>query len=711
MKTLPFFLEQFTDQSGKPLSNGSLTFLVAGSSSIPKDIYTDYQLTTKAANPFSLDSVGRAPQYYVESGMYKIVVKDQSGSIIATRDYVEGDNSTSGTPTVLDYKVKTNTQDSTPGFLADKIVDSATIITNVSASGFDNKMSFSINYAGLTGISGTPIGPAGGDLAGTYPDPIVKQLTGLDSAMVIVPTDFNGGDNDPGQTGIISGRRYINGVDTKSWSTIDFDGYIQFTLDQTEWLHTLQDTSLHTYAIGHGGNSWNTISFGWMASQNQFAWFAGSGYLKEFQFALHIPTNYNSNGTLKNSAWNSVSYASVGGTPANVGDMSFGKDNVVCWVGNSTQIGRTVNFTTFQSVLSSGTSNLGGIATDGYGTWLSIERDSGIIRKSIDNGLTFPLLSPIYINGSITSAGSLPTGVAWGSILCSYGLWIAAVYNGSPSGISFAYSLDTINWTLVYGQATSFFSAASDGIKWFSTNPTPNTPNPIYQLLISEIPAHKRLVCEEGIAVAGNAFLTDMPNIKFLGTDILGKIVSADSSDVGGKVMVNSYDEKSYLFDKIKANELSGMVINQQGGPTDYYLEVINKGFVGYSEDDTLSFLQNKLKPGAGITLTSASDPTYGTQLIVNAKGNSWRLIKYLTSNYTVLDTDDTLIIRATGVVITMPTPGSAYEGRIITIRCSGGSNSANMTGSIVGSSAVSGLTKLEYMCYNTGSAYFWVQQ
>lgn len=706
MKTLPFFLEQFTDQSGKPLSNGSLTFLVAGSSSIPKDIYTDYQLTTKAANPFSLDSVGRAPQYYVESGMYKIVVKDQSGSIIATRDYVEGDNSTSGTPTVLDYKVKTNTQDSTPGFLVDKIQNSPTVTVNTTdIGGQDYIMSFSVNQAALSAI---PLsGAAGGDLDGTYPNPIVKQLTGLEAAIVPKSPGFTY-PTDPAMTGISPGYSYINGLKTKVWMAISFSGKIRLTAD--DWKTTVEDVGLYSRNIGV---NWNALSY--IPVGSDFYWIAGDGANKSFYMVEDVISNYNSNGTIKSTAWvkndyPSTDYNSNRLMPSNVGDIATA-NGITCWIGNSTYIGRTLDFQTFTSQPNDAYSNFGGIATDGYGTWLLIERDSGIIRKSIDNGLTFPLLSPIYINGSVTSAGSLPTGVAWGSILCSYGLWIAAVYNGSPSGISFAYSPDTINWTLVYGQATSFFSAASDGIKWYATNPTPNSSNPIYQLLISEIPAHKRLVCEEGMAVAGNAFLTDMPNIKFLGTDTLGKIVSADSSVVGGKVMVNSYDEKSYLFDKIKANELSGMVINQQGGPTDYYLEVINKGFVGYSEDDTLSFLQNKLKPGAGITLTSASDSTYGTQLIVNAKGNSWRLIKYLTSNYTVLDTDDTLIIRAAGVVITMPTPGSAYEGRIITVRCSGGSNSANMTGSIVGSSAVSGTTKLEYMCYATSSAYFWVQQ
>lgn len=710
MKTLPFFLEQFTDQSGKPLSNGSLTFLVAGSSSIPKDIYTDYQLTTKAANPFSLDSVGRAPQYYVESGMYKIVVKDQSGSIIATRDYVEGDNSTSGTPTVLDYKVKTNTQDSTPGFLVDKIRNSSTVTVNTTdIGGHDYIMSFSVNQASLSAI---PLsGAAGGDLDGTYPNPIVKQLTGLEAAIVPKSPGFSY-PTDPAMTGISPGYSYINGLKTKVWMAISFSGKIRLTAD--DWKTTVEDVGLYSRNIGV---NWNALSY--IPVGSDFYWIAGDGANQSFYMVEDVISNYNSNGTIKSTAWVKNDYPSTDYNanrlmPSNVGDIATA-NGITCWIGNSTYIGRTLDFQTFTSQRNDAYSNFGGIATDGYDTWLAVSKGSGQLYKSVGtSGVTWSTVSSIFVDG--VASVTLPTtnGEEYGSLLCSYGTWIAAVYSGSAGHISYAFSTDGLNWTTVKNNDIVFFSAASDGKEWYATNPAPNSSNPIFQLLISEIPAHKKLIAEKGLVVAGNMNLVDLPNVSLLATDTYGKIVSADPNIVGGgKVFLDEFDTtKDYLHNKINSDASKGTentIVQNGSGSKSVFLYVNGKTVIN-STDTVYGYLQDKILPGAGITITSAVD-SGGQHLVINSKGNSWKLIRYVSTNTTVIDTDDTLIIRATGVSIALPIPSAAYEGRIVTIRCAGGSNSGNVTGSIVGSSALSGLQKLEFCCYNTGSAYFWVQQ
>jgi hypothetical protein len=93
--TAPWFVQQFNDPVGNPLSGGKLYFFVAGSTIIPKNVYSDLALTIPLSQPLTLDASGTAPQYFMESGFYKIVVTSSTGSIgspVTTRDNIEGSN-------------------------------------------------------------------------------------------------------------------------------------------------------------------------------------------------------------------------------------------------------------------------------------------------------------------------------------------------------------------------------------------------------------------------------------------------------------------------------------------------------------------------------------------------------------------------------------------------------------------------------------------
>lgn len=117
--TAPFFLQQLTDNSGKPLSGGKLFSYVGGSTNLPKALYYDKDFTTPCPNPLIADASGTLPQYFLTSGFYKFEVKTSADVLISTRDYVQvgGVGSSSS-----DYKVKTSVSDTNPDYLSSKIV-------------------------------------------------------------------------------------------------------------------------------------------------------------------------------------------------------------------------------------------------------------------------------------------------------------------------------------------------------------------------------------------------------------------------------------------------------------------------------------------------------------------------------------------------------------------------------------------------------------
>jgi hypothetical protein len=154
--TPPWFIQQFFDASGKPLSGGKVYFWVAGSTVIPKAVYSDIALTTPISQPVVLDAGGFALQYFVESGLYKIQTFTAAGGAQQTCDNVQGAASGGGGSTTqfldsttihwsvvniggVDYEVGTVQSDQVgdhkvltdatagdvPGYLVAKFVDAA----------------------------------------------------------------------------------------------------------------------------------------------------------------------------------------------------------------------------------------------------------------------------------------------------------------------------------------------------------------------------------------------------------------------------------------------------------------------------------------------------------------------------------------------------------------------------------------------------------
>lgn len=128
--TAPWFLQVFFDPStGKPLSGGKMYFFVAGSTIIPKNVYADYPLQNVLPNPLTLDSSGTAPEYYMESGLYKVVVTRADGNLnspVCTRDNIAGVGPGSGTGSDT-YTVMSTANDGDPDYLANKLLASSSV--------------------------------------------------------------------------------------------------------------------------------------------------------------------------------------------------------------------------------------------------------------------------------------------------------------------------------------------------------------------------------------------------------------------------------------------------------------------------------------------------------------------------------------------------------------------------------------------------------
>lgn len=89
---LPDAMPQFLDINGNPLSSGTLSFFLTGTST-PTTVYSDSALTTPTgtAGVVTLDAGGRPPTaVYLAVQPYKVVLKDSGGVTIATRDPVSG---------------------------------------------------------------------------------------------------------------------------------------------------------------------------------------------------------------------------------------------------------------------------------------------------------------------------------------------------------------------------------------------------------------------------------------------------------------------------------------------------------------------------------------------------------------------------------------------------------------------------------------------
>lgn len=366
----------------------------------------------------------------------------------------------------------------------------------------------------------------------------------------------------------------------KCWMACDQSGALYVSYDNwTSYIQcALEDSGLNRYAGVYYVKLPGTSSYYWL--------FTGDNGIVTLE---DIPGNYLTSGEPKLSkmqyikilGWKIADYHAIA-----VNDLAIvagGNTNQVDYfdADSSQQTGDSLvlvakNVASDSSTLLTLNGPMGGIGCNND-TFLLIERDTGALFKST-NGKTFSranILSVKYQTG--VELGRNPSSLAEiyplgnsgatlsyitnnvipyannGNLFCSIlyanDIWIIANYaHYSPTAGNynrwspFIYSYDLQNWEAYQPteeelekspayQASFYKMAYGDG-RIFGTNPNPNQATSkepaLFQILVNQIAAHRRLSMEDGCTIAGSTYLTDLPNA-ILGTDIDGKVVDLTS--------------------------------------------------------------------------------------------------------------------------------------------------------------------------------------
>ena len=576
----PLLFLRATDHEGLPAPGAKLYHHVAGTE-LPKDIYYDPGLTSECPQPLVADSEGRFPQFFLEGGAYRFVLFDANGvQLRPPEDPIWGANGGSIFPTptnsgflyydegtdtyswiqVEGAKVKVDADDPVAGYLSEKLTDSDTVhwetipdhsgiqavVQEGAGDTYKVKVDADDDTPGfledkLADTTDTQFSPTED---GSQLDNIVYQLTGLGTRLNRVKDagfDFEVGPfpqaSYAGGRGICFGRRFVAGVEVDTWVAQANNGKLYWTSnnDASRWKVVTEDLSVYTtFPNDRTFYGWSCIQFVYVAgTHNCYCWVMGSGdHERHITFIEHKAENYNADGTFKASSLDGVTYPVGTGPYTPIDIMQVDTSGGIFFAGDDPKVGYTTDLANFQLAVTAA-ANVGGLGFDGDTTVQVIERDTGVIWRSSTLGSpgSFTKVATFYLD-DVPVANfpmSQPGGSAaqWGSMFCMYGQWLSINFHYVSGGIGFIYSDDGIYWYSSRDEATPFYDANNDGLRWFATNAVPNSGTPVFQLIVSMIPAHRRMSLEKGAVVSGPMILRELPNVPILGTDHRGRVVNA----------------------------------------------------------------------------------------------------------------------------------------------------------------------------------------